>query len=73
MELKKCPFCGSDAAYLFQKSTRYGFIVYVQCQICGAQTKVIGSREDAAEVDWNTDACVSVMRLWNTRNARDGG
>lgn len=37
-ELKPCPFCGS-AAKLAARWTRRGYIGFVQCEFCEAQTR----------------------------------
>lgn len=67
LELKPCPFCGCHAASLTQRDARYGLIVYVECQICGARTKPVGTKEDSGD-DWDTPACYSAAKLWNTRD-----
>lgn len=66
-KIKPCPFCGNDTATLIQQGTRYGYIVFVQCQICGAQTRAFGSKKSCIEVDWETDNCYSAVLAWNTR------
>ena len=66
-DLKPCPFCGAEANE-FWRMTRYGFVIYAQCQFCGASTRpktAKGSPED--ERFWNQEAVEEVIKMWNRR------
>ena len=69
IEIKKCPFCGSDDASLEQRLNRFGNVmVFVKCAMCGAQGKIVdGRREIPSEHEWETDACYTAVRAWNMR------
>jgi len=67
-ELKKCPHCGGDAclhsSYSY-KSRKY--FVFVKCNICGSQGKIIASSDNPAESEWNDVACNDAVSAWNLR------
>lgn len=46
-ELKPCPFCGGPAAYLYGQL----FCDRVQCQYCGAMTRV--DDIETVTMEWN--------------------
>lgn len=61
-ELRQCPFCGGDAEkrYIKRKklfaSMRFPYnthYVYIQCQLCGATSRVCVTVENAIEA-WNS-------------------
>ena len=68
--LKNCPHCGG-MAHLEQNFTRktHNYIVYVKCDICGAQGKVYSSEEAPAETEWQNEACNAAAAAWNLRTA----
>ena len=75
MALKKCPFCGSEASFLFETG-RYGPFGYVECDLCGARTKtkkVVKNFpiEDNEEAFWNQPAFLSLENAWNKRAGGD--
>lgn len=65
-ELKPCPFCG-DEANMWCRGTRHGYMIIVKCDLCGAQTKAFWSDTDAADDDWNNQACKMAAKAWNRR------
>lgn len=71
IKLKKCPFCGHEEAYVYQRySTNYGgnWFVFVKCEYCGAQSGAITSKDgEPAEMDWDCIAVKKVVDAWNMR------
>lgn len=65
-KLLPCPFCGGDA-YAVKRGTKYGAICFVQCEVCGAQTRAKNCREPVESEDWNDTALLDVSHLWNNR------
>ena len=49
MKVKKCPFCGEDQDIHmranYSKKMRV-WLVFIKCEVCGGQTKVIPCEED---------------------------
>ena len=70
LDLKPCPFCGSEAVQAFNKG-RYGMFGYVKCTMCDGQSKttaLIEPREFESEDEfWNQKAWTSAIIAWNTR------
>ena len=65
-DLLKCPFCGGDAD-LWYKGTRYGYIVYSECSICGAKSKAYSLGKSVNE-DWADElASIRAIEAWNRR------
>lgn len=70
MEIKKCPHCGGSAQINYNYSYKKGnFFIFVRCDICGAQGKAYTTKEDPAEGDFKTDACIDALNAWNMRTA----
>lgn len=71
--LKKCPFCGGDAALNSSFSYRIRkHFVFVKCNICGGQGKIYNDTEDPADKDWNDVACNDAVNAWNMRTESKG-
>ena len=72
IELKPCPFCGSRQVGKMLRKTRYGYIAFVSCDICSAQTKVVNVApkyiDDDGDPDWDAEPFLKVDFLWNMRN-----
>ena len=72
MEVKGCPFCGENEMIELRSrrcSARYmGWIVFVTCEMCGAQSKVFSCSEDPPESEWQNDACYKAIKAWNRRD-----
>ena len=51
--LRRCPFCGGDAAFQELGGFRTVFQYIVECERCGIHTRE-QSTEDAAAEQWNT-------------------
>ena len=67
MELmRKCPFCGGEPT-LYAKGSRHGYMVYVKCDSCSAQSGVKTSQTDPKDNGWETDVCQAVIGNWNRR------
>ena len=67
-KLKPCPFCGGDA-YLNQRYNSRGRVnmIFAQCDFCGSRGRIFSSYTDAAEDNWQNDACVKATNAWNKR------
>lgn len=67
-ELKPCPFCGHDIASLIKRKGRRGVFVYVQCEVCWAQTKTYGVDADFDDPGiWDSVECDLAVKAWNMR------
>ena len=63
-EYKLCPFCGGEARQNFNYA-RNGYVyVFVECDTCGAKTKVIRIHENYFEADAVYE---TPQRAWNRR------
>lgn len=58
IELKPCPFCGSDDVIC----GRFEDVYYVECLYCGAKVETYNGLEDAA-AGWNARA-IDRDKLW---------
>lgn len=43
--LMKCPFCNGEANF-YWREMRYGSIVWVECETCGAKSKAFSMGDD---------------------------
>lgn len=57
MELKHCPFCGGTAKMKFGPMYEYA---YVECEICGARTKIFERSVKYCATD-------EAAKAWNRR------
>lgn len=64
--IRKCPFCGGEPT-MYAKGHRNGYMVYVKCQSCSAQSGIKNSRTDPEADGWGNDACETVIGNWNRR------
>ena len=65
VELKKCPFCGSDAISIGERTECCGHgenmgIAYVKCEKCGGKT-------EANEYDYWSKRKAQAIGAWNNR------
>ena len=73
-DLKPCPFCGFtdinfDYKYFHKSRCAVDFLVYLECQCCGAKTRSqFAASEDEESV---TAAEARAINAWN-RRAEDG-
>lgn len=76
-DLQRCPFCGSKAQKRYSLG-KYSFFAFIQCTMCGAQTKVAPisdeliqsyaeSSDEAYPVFWNSEPFQVVASKWNNR------
>lgn len=61
MELKPCPFCGATAKLRFGPMLEYA---YVECEVCGARTKIINRSVKYCATD-------EAAKAWNRRADND--
>ena len=72
MDLKPCPFCGSNEAYVninYSGKNRTHFY-FVRCDICGGQGGTAGLPkyfEVTEDNKWNNDAYDRAVERWNNR------
>lgn len=68
MTIMDCPFCGGEAglAYKAAKAVRKSGIVFVRCNVCGAQTRVFES-DNPEWYEWENTACRYAVDAWNQR------
>lgn len=65
--IKECPHCGGVAFLNSNYSYKIrSYFVFVKCDVCGAQGKIVHSKENPAE-DWGSEECDSAVRAWNMR------
>ena len=64
--LLPCPFCGGEA-YMIKRGSRFGTICFVQCEVCGAQTRVKNCKEPVESDSWSDIEMRTVESLWNNR------
>lgn len=80
--LKPCPFCGADSADINCKYGRNGCFVFVQCQICGAESKKFGTGRYVTYSEYVDDenywdnpyvenSCEKAISAWNLRRCQD--
>lgn len=75
IELKPCPFCGSDEVFIHWQGARYGRAIYfVKCEKCGAETRAFSLRADTSELkgspkEWDNSAAFNALESWNRRAA----
>ena len=68
MEIKRCPFCGGLADVRARWwGTGKTYIVFVQCQVCNAQTKTFPEEDNPARYNWETPAVELAIDTWNKR------
>lgn len=66
--IKNCPHCGGPAR-LHQRYARQmrEYMIFVKCDICGAQGKIYNTEQEASEIDWTGTACSLAAAAWNMR------
>ena len=75
MELKNCPFCGSDVVRLkYDKNGKCGYFYYVECLACQNRThSYLRNRRElpcfgAEDVhEWDCEASQRACASWNRR------
>ena len=74
MDLKPCPFCGSDNVDVFARGGRFGEFVWIECINCGAKTRNHTNHSGAefgAEKFFEDISVQRVSEAWNRRNSAD--
>ena len=59
MELKPCPFCGNERAYLNEKQAGWRKVEFVYCSQCGTEGPAVPQGQDSvaeAAMRWNKRA-----------------
>ena len=72
MELKACPFCGSDDVTVRSMRGRRGWFVFCCCEFCGSQGKTFTHKSDQfSQSDgsdfWDDESIVQAKKAWNMR------
>lgn len=79
MELKPCPFCGGEANWRWNDSSKYGIFAYVMCDDCHAQTKIVSVGKkyyempkgfDKTDEFWESKPFQTATSLWNQRRRK---
>lgn len=66
--IKPCPHCGGAAYLNSNYSPRLkSYMVYVRCDVCGAQGRIYNDDTEPAAQDWQTEAAYSAVEAWNLR------
>ncbi len=68
---KPCPFCGGLAS-IWTRGARFGVITFVQCDVCGAQTKAFPYYGEPGTVDETDLGCQRAVDAWNRRAEGNG-
>lgn len=64
MEIKACPFCGSDLGVCFNYGTNSDKWGTAQCKACGAQAgEVRTDYDNSKDAPWHIEA----VKEWNNR------
>ena len=78
--LKPCPFCGCDIAGISARYGRNGWFLFVQCEVCGAESKKFGIGRNANIPNddnefWECEkvqiAASKAAKAWNVRRCND--
>lgn len=79
-ELKPCPFCGCEVSEIARYG-RNGWFLFIQCDVCGAESKKIGIGKYADVPSGENEfwECEKVQRAatkakaaWNMRHVQGG-
>lgn len=66
--IKTCPHCGGSATLNANYSYKLrSYLVFVKCEICGAQGKLYRSEKDPETDNWESFPCNSAIDAWNMR------
>ena len=67
-KIKKCPHCGGESYLNSRYSVRCkGHMIFVRCEICGAQGKIYKAQADPETNGWNGAECLDAVNAWNMR------
>ena len=71
-ELKRCPFCGGEAA-MYHQSSKYTDYDgnYIHCLECGCRTKIFECLGTTGKTHKDTKA--EAIKAWNTRTPKERG
>lgn len=70
MELKNCPFCGSDDIEVKAMKGRKGWFVFCKCEFCGSQGKTFTHKGNCGSNDelfWSDESIRQSCKAWNKR------
>lgn len=79
IELKKCPFCGSEASIMWKMGTgradKFAFY-HVECDLCGASGRSFriytgDETPRGSEDEWSNDAACKAIVFWNRRKPEE--
>ena len=75
MELKSCPFCGSDEVNVKAIKGSRGWFVFCYCGFCGSQGKTFSNKVRDYDSDefWGDDSIRKASKAWNMRAGDDDG
>lgn len=66
--MKRCPHCNGEAGlYANYSYKKRKYFVFVKCEVCGSQGKILADDNDPEQSNWNDSACDGAVRAWNLR------
>ena len=65
-EIKHCPFCGGKAD-LWSHWWKRGYLTYVECEICSAQSKTFLLGKELDENWYESTSSKKAIAFWNRR------
>lgn len=65
-EIKHCPFCGGEAD-LWYKWGKHGYLTFVECEICSAQSKPFSLGREIDENWYESASSKKAIAFWNRR------
>lgn len=69
IKINGCPFCGGSASINQRYSPKQDlYLVFMKCDICGAQGKIFTGEDAPSANEWNTKQCHDAIGAWNMRH-----
>lgn len=70
--MKNCPFCNGEPT-LFSTRGKYGYFVFIKCDLCGAQGKTFKMGETREENWQDSVEAQNAIKMWNMRAGTGNG
>lgn len=72
MYIKPCPHCGGSGCLISKYSYRLKtYMVYVRCDVCGAQGRIYTTDSEKDFESWDSDTAYCAISAWNLRTYHD--
>lgn len=66
--IKPCPHCGGTGCLIGQYSYKLkSYMIFVRCDVCGAQGRIYNTDDEKDIENWNSDAAYCAISAWNLR------